>query len=358
VTNNAVDDLRVSAAWDGTHVGVSYVRVSSTSATNLRLALLNPDGTVGSDVSVADTAGTGSLVGPELTWSGSEYAVVWYDFTTGIKLLRLDAAGAAKGAVVTIPVNTSPGTPQALAIAWSSSHGGYALAHRAGQNMVFRLIGADATAPQPENAFTTSIASLHPIRLVVAPDGTWGMAYGGLSNSSLAVFNADGSRTLAPATLSTNADYSSSRHPTLVHDGTTWVQAWVSSSSPRAALVNRGQQANSPANLVTVASPNNVVEPVLTMVNGSLAVGWAQAGSTGGSYQFRVQRFAIPSTATSAMTSIHSAVDVLSTYNLNGLGNIALVTTGASGLLGIWADDRWGTAREIYAAPINLMSCP
>jgi hypothetical protein len=358
VTNNVLDDIRVSAAWDGTHVGVAYVRVNSTTALNLRLALLNADGTLAADVSVADI--TGSLIGPELVWSGSEYALVWYNYDTGFKLVRLDAAGAAKGAPATITPSSTWDSPQSLDIAWSSSYGGYALAYRAGLNLVFRLLGADGTAPQAENSVMTSaVASqLQPVRLVVAPDGTWGMAYGGLSNASLAVFNADGSRTLAPQSLSNNSDYGSSRHPTLVHDGTTWVTAWVSATTPRAALVNRGQQANSPASLVSVASPNNVNEPVLAMVNGSLAVGWAQGGSSGSSYQFRLQRFAIPSTATSAMTPIHSAVDVLSTYNLNGLGNIALVATGANGLLGIWADDRWGTAREIYAAPINLMSCP
>lgn len=359
VTNNAVDDLRVSAAWDGTHVGVAYVRVNSTSSTNLRLALLNADGTVASDVSLADTPGMGSLIGPELVWSGSEYAVLWYE-SGGFRLLRLDAAGAAKGAVVTIPNTTSFGSPQQIAIAWSSSYAGYALAYRASLTLVFRLLGADGTAPPPENSVTTSATapSSHPLRLAVAPDGTWGVAYGGLSNASLAVFNADGSRTLAPQTLSSNVDFGSSRHPTLVHDGTTWVTAWISSSTPRGVFVNRGQQANGPTIAASVTSPNNINEAVLAMANGSLAVGWVQGGSSGSSYQFRMQRFAIPATGTSALTSIHSAVDVLPTFNLNGLGNVALVAAGANGLVGIWADDRWGTAREIYAAPINIMSCP
>ena len=50
------------------------------------------------------------------------------------------------------------------------------------------------------------------------------------------------------------------------------------------------------------------------------------------------------------------AIDILPTQN-TGVNDIALASTGDA-LVAVWADNRWGATREIYAAPINLRSCP
>ena len=63
------------------------------------------------------------------------------------------------------------------------------------------------------------------------------------------------------------------------------------------------------------------------MVDGTLAVGWLQRPSSSGGFAFRLQRFAIPSTTSSAVTSIHNAIDILPTQN-TGVNDIALASTG------------------------------
>lgn len=52
-----------------------------------------------------------------------------------------------------------------------------------------------------------------------------------------------------------------------------------------------------------------------------------------------------------------NTVDILSAGTIQSNQDIALVATGSS-LLGIWADNRSGTTRELYARPIDLHSCP
>jgi hypothetical protein len=70
-----------------------------------------------------------------------------------------------------------------------------------------------------------------------------------------------------------------------------------------------------------------------------------------------MQRFAIPTTQSSTLAPIDNAIDILSTQNTL-FNNIELVATGPTSLLAVWSDNRWGTAREIYAAPIDVDSCP
>jgi hypothetical protein len=173
------------------------------------------------------------------------------------------------------------------------------------------------------------------------------------------VYNADGSRTAAVQQLTNQyIGNNPSGTPGLVHDGTTWAAAWVEPYSYR-ILVNRGTALNSPQAAVTPPASTTVTDVILARSNGALAIAWKQrpTSNTAASSMFRMQRFALPATLTSALTPIHGPIDILPTQNISGSRNIALVSTGAA-MLGVWADDRWGATREIYAAPIDTKSCP
>ena len=350
LTNNSIDEWAPVAVWDGTHVGVAYAQRTGGGSANVRFALLNPNGSLVSDQAVTTYLLDAMRSRPGLAWSGTEYAVVSDYFSQDVMFQRLDAAGATKGSP--IDVGNGESFPQNPAVAWSASYAGYSVAFYASSQLHFRRVGADASVLDPVNTVSgLGVSSGRDLVLRVAPNGAWTVATGGSFDISLTTFNPDGSRTLAPQTLASSVS-SSSGGPDLVHDGTNWLTTWINSGFT-SVVVNRGSTANNPANVVTAT---NLGEAVLSMVDGTIAVAWLQRPSTSGSYALRLQRFAIPSTATSALTSIHNAVDVLPTQN-TGVNDIALVSTGDA-LVAIWADNRWGATREIYAAPINLQSCP
>ncbi len=348
------------AAWDGNHVGVAYARAISTTYSNLRFALLNADGTVASDVALTNYTTGGLVDQPFVVWNGSEYAIVWVerDTTYKVMFLRIDEAGVAKGAAVAVGTANSLRSP---ALAWSSSYAGYAVAYNSDDfssgRMVFRRIGADASNPEAPNSFDLSATWITGFDS--EPNGTWGVGTLSYSNVSLTVYNADGSRTSAVQQLSSQySGANASGTPGLIHDGTTWAAAWVESYTQK-ILVNRGAVPNTPQAAVTPPANTAVSDVILARSNGALSVAWKQRPSgAAGAAMFRMQRFAIPATLTSALTPIHNAIDILPTQNIPGSRNIALVSTGAAGMLGVWADDRWGAAREIYATPIDLKSCP
>lgn len=357
LTNNSIDEFAPAVAWDGTHFGVAYAqRIGTGGGTvfaNLRFALLNLNGSVVSDQALTNYTSVGMTSGPSLVWSGSEYALVWAYVSSG-QFLRLDATGAPKGTAVAV----GSGSVANPSVAWSSSYGGYAVAYidTSNTSVNFVRIGADATSPEAVNSLVGVGANKEKnLVLRTAPNGTWAVGSGALQQPQLTIFNADGSRTLPLQTLSNTAPYSGPVYPDLVYDGSQWLTAWVSGATTN-VVVNRGNAANSPVNAVTIGAAANIGEAVLAMVKGTLALGWIERPSTTGAYSFRLQRYAIPSTTSSFVTPIHNAIDVLTTQN-TGLGDVALAPT-SNALIAVWADNRWGATREIYAAPINLGSCP
>jgi mannose/fructose/N-acetylgalactosamine-specific phosphotransferase system component IIB len=82
---------------------------------------------------------------------------------------------------------------------------------------------------------------------------------------------------------------------------------------------------------------------------------WAQVSGTS-TYTVRMQRFAIPSTTSSALVPIQNAIDVLATPNAQ-TEEVGIVYTSPTTALAVWVDNRWG-ASEIYSAPINFGACP
>jgi hypothetical protein len=363
LTTNTLQDSRPTAAWDGTHVGIAYIQAINTSYSQLRFALVNPDGTLVSDVALTTYSGDyqGVTSQPELIWNGKEYALTWMAYESGYQLmfLRLDETGAPKGTPVNVGNATAFGfTPNEHHLAWSETYGGYAIVAGSSYNLAFRRIGADASTLGTPNltSLTDYTSSPRDRRMVAAPDGSWGVASGDNWSVKFTVFNADGSRTLSPVSLSSSI-YTSASWPALVHDGKAWLTAWVGSSG-RDIAINRGSMSSVLGSLVTVVSGNYVGDVQVTTSGSELAVGWTERIGTYSTslYRYRVQRFTIPTATFTVPPALHPAVEVLATENIQSTGDVSLVSTG-SGLVAVWADNRWGN-REIYAAAVDAKSCP
>jgi hypothetical protein len=357
LTNNAVDDLRPSLAWDGVHVGLAYLRYDRVTSTGeVRFALLNPDGTLVSDTSVSDSpnnVSTYSYVsgGPSLVWSGTEYGLSWYAYPTGTQFVRLDAAGTLKGVPSTVA--NSIGS----SLAWSPAYGGYALAGSTA--LQFRRLGADASAPEAPNAFTplNSLASDAVTALVAMPDGGFTMAYREQYSVGFAVFNADGSRTLP---LSSVPAYHQSPRETnwpsvVLHAGalyTTFVTDWGQQIG-----LNRGTQTDLSTLAETVDGSGILyADPTLAVVRDSLALSFAERSSeTATASRFRLARFSLPVAATPKL--LHAVTNIEAAQTASS-GSTAIIVTGDSTMLAVWADERWGFNRELYVAPVEMGACP
>ncbi|HWZ91894.1 MAG TPA: hypothetical protein VNW92_23685, partial [Polyangiaceae bacterium] len=190
----------------------------------------------------------------------------------------------------------------------------------------------------------------------------WGVSaaprYGGVT---FAQFDADGARTLPIATVG-GTNISPAGGPWLVYSGTGWLNAWIGNTSYGGGRINetRGLVGGYFYTLVDNLDTAGTVYldgASLVMANGTLAVGYVKSAPSGFNYAFHLQRFTIPPGTTDVLPALGSTVDILSTGNIQSFQDIALVATGSS-LLGIWADDRWGATRELYAEPIDLHSCP
>jgi hypothetical protein len=367
LTNNSLLNARPSAAWDGTHIGIAYAQAigTSTTAFEIRFALLNPDGTLVSDTALTGYAATGttsSASRPKLLWNGTEYALTWLEKQASSKVvfLRLDGTGAKKGDPVVVSATpTSSYDIDGQSLAWSEIDKGYGLAYASRNALTFRRLGADASAPQVPNTLAGAYDGIdHPHQIVANQAGVWGVV--GSSDDALMFhqFNVDGSKTLNSAAISMDLAYFYSSWPAMVHDGTTWTYSWIGSST-RDVFINRGTSVNSPRSIITGVSPVVFGNVNLAMTGSVLAVGWLEQPtlSTTSPYRYRLQRFSLPTALASAPVALHAVVDVMPTYNIADKNNVTLVST-SNGLVAIWSDTRWGTARELYAVPIDLQSCP
>jgi hypothetical protein len=373
LTTNAIDEFQPAAAWDGSHVGVVYRRTDGSGVDNVRFALLNADGSLVSDVALTTFTATPSTTvdGPVVAWSGSEYGVVWSQATLSdqiadVMFRRVGADGTPKASAVAITPHDGT-THYSVSVAWSPSYAGYAIAYTKGPKNasvqgVFRRIGADGLTPDAENPFAIS-SGQSSLAIAAAPNGSWGVTaaptYG---NLTFARFDADGAKTLPLATIGIT-NILRSGGPWVLHDGTGWLNAWIGLSSYGGGQINAtrgllsGYWSTLVPNLDTASSSIYLNGASLVMVNKMLAVGYVKSVVSGFNYGFRLQRFTIPSTATDVLPPFGSTVDILSSGTIQSFQDIALVATGGS-LLGIWADNRWGGTRELYAEPIDLHSCP
>lgn len=338
------------AAWNGTHVGLVYTEKDGLQD-ELYFALLNPDGTRAKspDIALTNLTGTWDTVKPpaDIVWNGSEFAVAWLQTssTIDVMLQRIAPDGTLKGAAVSVTAKTTgvklpvDNPPR---IGWSPSYGGYVLASPGWSQFGFQRIGADASAPDSANTFSGGGSG--PCAIALAPSGEWGVSYMTASSTYLTFFNPDGSKTKAVETLG-NPAFTQLRSVDLLHDGSTWLTAWPS-SSPYGVAINRGASANSPS--VPVTSPTAGPAMELERAGSTLDLTWLVSSL------IKLRRFQIPTTSSSTLTALSPEITILGTPN--GL-EMNVERTGAGSLLVVWSDNRWG-AGELYAAPVDLKGCP
>jgi hypothetical protein len=384
LTTTTADSFGASAAWDGTHVGVVYLegtdarRSSQEVQGNLYFALLNPDGTraMASDLTLTSydfLLGDRVNFPADITWNGAEYGVVWSTYAgqrSDTWFLRIAADGKAKGTPVSITANTAtPASTRSPRISWSASYGGYALAtylENYPAAVDFQRIGATGGAPEQyvRTTLSTPSSSFDHIRPAIssAAGGGWMLATTPSVWGYLVAINADGSRTQAAVQIGFNYR---SADADVLHDGTTWITGWADHYTNTAVRINRGSALNSPFQLVTDAGGGAHVGDVRLALDstGVLNVAWTHATTLGdsttgpGPFDYRLQRFSLPSSPTSsAFVPLTAPVLILPTETDPRAGNAVLLRAG-TGLLALWSDNRWG-ASELYAAPIDLGSCP
>jgi len=379
VTNSLSDDSRPKLAWDGEHLGVAY-RSQGSQGTgpgiNVRFALLAADGSVLSDVPITNLTDPQLVTdGPAVAWSGTEYGVVWSQrnsssglgWPPAVMFRRVSAAGTPLAPEVEIAGIAEAALEypygnyrSGAGIAWSASYGGYAISYLSQTNipyLVFRRIGATGETVDPPNKTPANGNMVDNYPLVSAPDGTWGLA-SQTPGVNLSIYDADGAHTIPTATISSGSQ------PVLVHDGKTWLTAFLytpPSETVANYYVNRGIGANSPARLLALSTTTEHLDASITMVNGALAILFANSPTSQGKtgpFTLGLQRFAIPNSTSSALSPIDNPVEVLPVATLGQRGDMQIVATGKYSLLAVWADNRWGANRELYARPIDLHSCP
>jgi hypothetical protein len=369
LTTNAITDSEPAARWDGTHAGVAFLRGDRPNGyeyrSNVVFTLLNADGTSAhAEVPLTsfDPSGTdGVATAPSIAWTGSEYAIVWseYTYTTQaasytLVLQRVSPAGSLIGSKVVLLSETYLEDGANPLITWSSTYGGYAIVTSRNNGYVrFQRRGALGTTNEPPN-----IVNLYGIAssFFALPAGGWGIGMSH-SNCTLIRINADGSRTLPITTIAQTSQFACDT----VWDGTTFATSWgtLNYAGSGDLWINRGEQTNNPYKAGSVNIPA-IVYPLdataLVVGPGStLNLAYEQAASSSG-FALKLARFAVPAGTGSALTPITGAVNVLASDTIPSGDNFRIISTG-NNLLALWVDNRWG-AREIYARPIDLRGCP
>jgi hypothetical protein len=363
LTNNALTDTRVVAAWDGAHVGIAYLRQIAENDTyyNLRFALLNPDGTssldipltnyVAGDLSGAGSASPSTPSSPQdtlaITFNGTEFAVAYISRELGagdkLRLIRVSKAGVPSAGVTLADGITFGG--KRPGVAWSVPYAGYAVTASVTAKLWYRRVGADGTQMDPPNFFPISdSAQCDSTSIVAAPDGRWGVSCRYVSQGDFGIFNADGSRTLAPVKVDQSV-YGSALET--VWDGTTF--ATVYEKEARSIRLFR-HGAASTFELAPYLQNDTYDGAEIVFMPGSLSLGYVINNT------FKLKRFKLPTELTQSPTAIHDVVDMVP--NANVIDKPELVSAGTSKLMAIWLDNRWGGAAELYAAPIDLKACP
>jgi hypothetical protein len=143
ITNDSANSFSPSLAWTGTGYGLAWSDARSGGTSNVYFARLNSLGAkVGSDVKLTSASYPRYDRNPSLTWTGSEFGLVWQDFSVQspqfrVRFSRLNASGTRIGTDVTITGATS-GDSWMLDLAWSGAEYGLAwYDSRTGDNEVY-----------------------------------------------------------------------------------------------------------------------------------------------------------------------------------------------------------------------------
>lgn len=358
LTDNGVDDRRPALAWDGTHVGLAYVRQdSANSPGRLRFALLNPDGTLVSDVDLGGVFGAPTYdadLRPSLAWTGTEYGVTWID--SGTHFMRLEPDGTPKGPPILVSSSTT------ASLAWSDAYGGYALGLSFDSG--FRRLGVDGSAPEAFVPFEMSgmfLGDIAPTNaLLPMPDGGFTLAYPERQSVGFARLNAAGSLTLpitsVPAGSVSVPTTRQTHSPSLaLHDGVVYTA--YHAEFGQVVNLNRGVTMNrTPLVTAPEGTGDQYFDPELLVVRDSLLFTYIHVPSADtNARHYYLTRYALPAPA--AVRPLHAPVRIDPTGKPS-TSNTSIVATTENSLLAVWADERGGTQRELYVAPIQIGACP
>jgi hypothetical protein len=370
VTNDAFVDRLPVAAWNGTHLGVAYVRKEPSGLGNLRFALVDPASGVISDAALTNYTGNAGIsldrrAQPALVWTGTEYGLLWtyFDPLLGdplepVNFLRLDENGAPKGAPVALGTGND-----ATALVWAPASGGYVAAW--GRNtglygtLVMQELLLDGSAPLPERIWEWGPGALprvHRIALATAPDGTLGLSFNFSVFALFWSFTPDLSRTVL-TTNGTTRDDTVVDSPALIHDGESFVVASIDSLSQAMMLYRTSTQAE-----ITLFGPwsqtnwDPLSDPEFAVVGDTLALAYLERPDASGNYSFRLHRYVLP--LAEYPQQAHVAADIVAQRNVPNGATTDLVTISDESLMAVWVDRRWNDAGEIAVASIDVGSCP
>jgi len=328
----------------------------------LRIALLNPDASVVSDVLVtAFDAYHAVIDAPSLVWTGGEYGLAWIqgrpdDVRADVNLQRFAETLAPKGAAIAVADGRDSIALHAVSLAFGP--GGYAIAYTGASSsglrdyVRFRKLGSDGTLEgTPNLVYLWDFVNPASVSLAVAPDGSYAAAGGYSSGIVIGFFNPDGSRTAAPLELQ-NLSANTPR-PNLVHGGSDWLLAF--NTGGNLALNSGVTNAYSP---LVNANGNPIKAGVVSVKDGVLSVVYTQPPSSTSGDLIRFQRFKLPTTGSPYLTALHAPVDVLSTQNYASAGGFATTPLGPRRSLVTWSDNRWGIRSELYAVVVDAGTCP
>lgn len=361
LTNNALQDQRAFGAWNGSLIGVAYLRqiAANGSDYNLRFALLNPDGSVVKDMALTSyTAGASRTVGSTFVGAsldqvgvasnGDEFAVVYVDWDRitperAVRFVRISAAGVV-GATVVVASDAELPSAAGPAVVWSPTYGGYIISGTINRNVFYRRIGAEGTALETPVLYGASYCNTS---LGIAPDGRAAIGCVWDTSNSVGYVEPDGSL-VEPTTWLGSTDGRANTET--LWDGTTLDTLVV-----RGSGVYMNRYGSSASQYVVIPQQGAVIRVGMeaTWIANSLAVATLN-GVNGAKLELERVTMIAGDVLTPRVKKIHGPIDIVSTAR----GKAELVKAGADKLLAIWPDTRHGTTTELYAAPIDLKSCP
>jgi hypothetical protein len=358
-------------ASNGTQAAILFTvsSIAVSGGTNLHVAILNADGTRANSgdvvlTSFADGATSSAYMG-DIVATSSGWAVVWTQ-TGGtsadgdIMFQALAANGTPQGTPTDVTALT-PGpaaSPDWVRLAYDPSEGFAIVSALTSGGASFQLLGMNGTEPQAVNSVPVN-GTMAFQAIAAAPSGSgWGVVAQSGQESVFQPFNADGSQTVSPTTLSTSiASVSAVR---LAYDGATWVTAWTESretSQTMAVVVARGPSLATRADVQTAPASGTVPfrEASVAVSGADVSVVWETANSLGGPDQAQLARFRAPSDANAALVELTDPMPLVTTQTIY-IYTLAAAAMGPASLLTTWADTRWGH-NEIYAQSTDFLSC-
>jgi hypothetical protein len=359
LTSSAFTSRGPVAAWDGTHVGVAYLQETGnlrSDYTNVRFALLSPDGSIVSDVALTDYApedyeGVPFHNRPAIAWNGSEYGVAWVRHLPAInsmagevRFARVSATGVATPSVVVVTTAELPQSAVGPSLAWSAAGNTYGVAWSTSseQKVRLRLVGAQGTSI----GATGEIPALaYNPALTTDPAGRWGLAWFNNRTLSHVVFAAS-AKTYDPVAYYSDAGGLSN----IAWDGTSFLTIYSEDLYTDSVRWQR-LGATSAAVLVDKTGDADPKGAVTALISSSVSVLWQEEDEV-----TRLQRFTLPTALNTPPTALDHETTiptVAATFR-----DYALVQAGPAKLMFLYASQLPKNHPELYAHVLDIPACP